>query len=110
MSGWFASPLNYRIAGLLVGLTLLFAALCLRRFVLAYRTSGLASAQWFLRAMRCLLLALTGAAWAVGFFCKQGWLLIIGLVILGQELYEGAILGAALRTGRDIDGGKTPFG
>lgn len=110
MTAWFTSPLNHWIAGLLLGLALLFAVLSLRRFVLAYRTHGLTSAQWFLRAIRCLLLALTGTAWAAGFFWKQAWLLIIGLVILGQELYEGAVLGAALRTGRDIDRGKAPFG
>jgi hypothetical protein len=53
---------------------------------------------------------LTAAALAAGFFWGQSWLLIIGLVILSQELYEGFILGAALRTGRQVEKGATPFG
>jgi hypothetical protein len=51
------------------------------------------------RALRWLLMALTAAAWAAGFFWNQSWLLIIGLIIICQELYEGAILGVVLRTG-----------
>jgi hypothetical protein len=88
-----------------------FFVLCIRRFIFAYRRSGsLSGAQWFVRGIRCLIIALTAAAWAAGLYWNQTWLLIIGLVIICQELYESAILGAALRTGRQIEKGATPFG
>ncbi len=100
----FEPPVNRLIAGGLLGLAGLSITLCIRRFVLAYRQVGhLASAQWFVRAIRCLLIALTTAAWAAGFWWNQPWLLIIGLIIICQELYEGAILGAALRTGMRLE-------
>ncbi len=53
-----------------------------------------------------MLIALTAGAWAAGFFWKQPWLLIIGLVIICQELYEGAMIGSALRTGAKIERGE----
>ena len=107
----FEPPMNHFIAGGLLGTAGLFFTLCIRRFILAYRRSeSLSSAQWFVRAIRCLIIALTAAAWAAGIYWNQTWLLIIGLVIICQELYEGAILGAALRTGRQIEKGETPFG
>jgi hypothetical protein len=107
---WFQAPINRLLAGILLGIAGLFFSLCIRRFVFAYRrTGGLASAQWFVRAIRCLIVSLTAAAWSAGFFWKQSWLLIIGLIVLCQELYEGTILGAALRTGRQIEKGETPL-
>ena len=110
MDVWFQPPINRIIAAMLIGLAFLFFSLCTRRFVFAYRRTGdLSSAQWFVRAIRCLIIALTAIAWSAGFFWDQSWLLIIGLIILCQELYEGAILGAALRTGRQIEKGETPF-
>ena len=110
MNVLFEPPWNRLIAGGLLGTAGLFMSLCVRRFMLAYRQSGgLSSAQWFVRAIRCLLIALTATAWAAGFFWGQSWLLIIGLIIICQELYEGAILGSALRTGQQIEKGETPF-
>jgi len=107
---WFEPPINRLIAGGLLGIAGLSFSLCIRRFVLACRQAGgMASAQWFVRAIRWLLIALTALAWAAGFFWSQSWLLIIGLIILAQELYEGAILGAALRTGQQIEKGKSPL-
>ena len=96
----FEPPLNRLLAGGLLGLAGLAMILCIRRFIFSYHQAGsLASAQWIVRALRWLLIALTAAAWAAGFFWNQSWLLIIGLIIICQELYEGAILGAALRIG-----------
>lgn len=110
MDIFFEPPLNRLIAGGLLGIAVWFLSLCARRFMFAYRQAGaLSSAQWFVRAIRCLLIALTATAWAAGFFWGQSWLLIIGLIIICQELYEGAILGAALRTGQKIEKGRTPF-
>lgn len=109
MGIFFEPPINLLLSGILLGTASLFFSLCARRFIFAYRqTGGLSSAQWFVRATRCLIIALTTAAWSAGFFWNQSWLLIIGLIILCQELYESAILGAALRTGRQIEKGETP--
>jgi hypothetical protein len=107
---FFDPPINLLLSGLLLGIAGLFFSLCARRFIFAYRQkSGLSSAQWFVRAIRCLIIASTAAAWSAGFFWNQSWPLIIGLIILCQELYEVAILSAALRTGRQIEKGETPF-
>ena len=104
----FESSLNRLIVGGLLGIAGLAAILCVRRFIFAYRQAGeLSSGQWFVRAIRCLIIALTAGAWAAGFFWNQSWLLIIGLVILCQELYETAILGVVLRSGMRIEDKST---
>lgn len=96
----FEPPLKHLLAGGLLATASLFVTLSIKRFILAYRRAGrLASAQWVVRAMRCLIVALTAGAWAAAFFWHQSWLLIVGVVILGQELYEMAILGVVLRRG-----------
>jgi hypothetical protein len=111
MEMWLKPPINIWMAGGLAGVALAALVLSLRRFGLACRHMGdLTAAQWLVRAMRWLIIGLTAAAWAAGFFWSQTWLLIIGLVILSQELYEGFILGAALRTGRQVEKGASPFG
>ena len=90
MDVWLQPPINMCMAVVLAGMALAALVLCVRRFGCACRQTGdLTAAQWLLRAMR--------------------WL-SIGLVILSQELYEGFILGAALRTGRRVEKGPTPFG
>lgn len=110
MDFWFQPPINRLLAGMLLVIAGLFFGLCIRRFGFAYRrTRGLSSARWFVRAIRCLIVALTAAAWSAGFFWSQSWLLIIGLIILCQELFEGAMLGAALRAGMKIEKGESPF-
>lgn len=40
---------------------------------------------------------------AASVYWGQTWLLIIGLVILAQELYEGFVLSAALREGQRLE-------
>ncbi len=111
MDVWLQPPINMWLAGGLVGIALAALVLSLRRFGFACRqTEDLTAAQWLVRAMRWLIIGLTAAAWAAGFLWGQSWLLIIGLVILSQELYEGFILGAVLRTGRRVEKGASPFG
>ena len=74
------------------------------RFISAYNTRGeYASSLWLVRGIRFLLIGLTAAAWAAGFYWEQPWLLMIGLVIICQELFEGVILGIALRKGNAIE-------
>ncbi len=104
---FFQPPVGIGLAFLLAGVAILAAALCIQRFRTAIRLAGqYASAIWFVRGIRCLIIALTAATWAAGFYWQQNWLLIVGLVILAQELYEGFVLSAALREGLRIEDGR----
>ena len=106
----YRTPINGIAASLLLAAALGAIALSLRRFHRSYRRAGCYdSAVWFIRAIRWLLIALTAAAWAAGIFWGHSWLLISGLVILAQELYEGAVLGAALRQGARLEEGDQSF-
>jgi hypothetical protein len=99
------------VAILLAGSSIVALGLCICRLRMAYRLAGqYACAIWLVRGIRCLIIALTAAAWAAGFYWQQGWLLIIGLVILAQELYEGFVLSSALRDGLRIENGGLPKG
>jgi hypothetical protein len=55
------------------------------------------------------LISLTAATWSAAFFFNQKWLFIIGLIIIAQELYEGAVLSAALKIGEKIEKGEKLF-
>ena len=108
---FFQTPVGTGLAILLSVVAILAAALCIQRFRTAYRLAGqYTCAIWFVRGIRCLIIALTTAAWAAGFYWQQGWLLIVGLVILAQELYEGFVLSAALREGQRIEDGRASEG
>ncbi len=108
MDIFFQPPVGIGLAALLAVVAALSAALCIQRFRTAYRLAGqYACAIWFVRGIRCLIIALTAAAWAAGFYWQQSWLLIVGLVILAQELYEGFVLSAALREGLRIENGRS---
>ncbi len=56
-----------------------------------------------------MLISLTAGAWSASFFWNQRWLLIIGLVIICQEIYEGAVISSALRDGAKIEKEKKIF-
>lgn len=110
MDTLFQTPFNLHLAALLAGTALLAALLGIHRFRKAYTLAGeYRCAIWFVRGIRCLIITLTAAAWAAGFYWQQSWLLIIGLVILAQELYEGFVLSAALRDGNRIETGRSRF-
>jgi len=59
---------------------------------------------WIIRGLRNLVLGLTGLAWAAGLWFQQGWLGVIGLVVLGQELYEMGFLLWIIRRGPALEG------
>ena len=104
---FFQPPVGIGLAFLLAVVAILAATLCIQRFRTAYRLAGqYTCAVWFVRGIRCLIIALTAAAWAAGFYWQQDWLLIVGLVILAQELYEGFVLSAALREGLRLEDGR----
>jgi hypothetical protein len=89
---------------LLASVSIAAAGLSFQRFRKAYRLAGdYRSALWFVRGIRCLIIALTSATWTAGVYWGQTWLLIIGLVVLAQELYEGFVLSAALREGQRLE-------
>jgi len=98
------SPVNLYISAVLLMIAVVSFYFCIQRFISAYSTRGkYISALWFIRGIRFLLIALTAATWSAGFFWNQSWLLIIGLVIICQELFEGVILSSALRKGNAIE-------
>ncbi len=107
----FQPPIGIGLAFCLAGVAVLAAALCIQRLKTAYRLAGEYScAIWLVRGIRCLIIALTATAWAAGFYWQQSWLLIVGLVILAQELYEGFVLSSALREGLRIENGRESKG
>jgi hypothetical protein len=104
MGAIFPPPFTIPLALLLAGVSMAAAGLSVHRFHKAYRLAGhYHCAVWFVRGIRCLIIALTSAAWTAGVYWGQTWLLIIGLVILAQELYEGFVLSAALREGQRLE-------
>ena len=107
MSFLYEHPTNLYLSFILFVIAVTSLGLCVRRFITAYHHSGqYACAMWFIRGIRCLLIALTAGAWSASFFWNQRCLLIIGLVIICQELYEGAIISSALRSGAKIEKGE----
>jgi hypothetical protein len=107
MGEFLPLPVGIPVVLLLAGVSIAGAGLSVHRFREAYRLAGqYRSAVWFVRGIRCLIISLTASAWAAGVLYGQTWLLIIGLVILAQELYEGFVLSAALREGERIEAGQ----
>lgn len=103
----YSPPINLYISVALLIIAVVSLSFCVRRFITAYNTRGeYVSAQWFIRGIRFLLIGLTAAVWSAGFLWAKTWLLIIGLVIICQELFEGVILSTALRKGNAIEKGK----
>ena len=110
MDALFTPPIYQFLSLILLAICFVSLMLSIRRFMAAYRHAGqYGASRWFIRGIRCLLISLTAAAWSAGFFFHQRWLLIIGLIIIAQELYEGAMLSAALKTGEKIEKGEKPF-
>jgi multisubunit Na+/H+ antiporter MnhG subunit len=111
VSPLYQHPVNLYITAFLLAVAVLSLVLAVRRFLTAYRrASDTTCALWLTRGLRFVLIGLTAGAWAASFYWNQRWLLIIGLVIICQELYEGAMIAAALRKGARIENGeKGPF-
>jgi hypothetical protein len=106
----YEPPINRILVFLRLGVSGIALWLSLRRFMTAYHHAGQYDCSlWMIRGIRCLLIALTAGAWSASFFWNKGWLFIIGLVIMAQELYEGAVVSSALRRGAKIESGKKNF-
>lgn len=101
---FFQPPLAIPLSLILASIAISAAVLSVQRFRKAYILAGnYCCAVWFVRGIRCLIIALTTATWSAGVYWGQTWLLIVGLVILAQELYEGFVLSAALRDGQRLE-------
>ncbi len=106
----FEHPISLYFSLALLLIAVASMGLTIQRFITAYRHAGkYCCATWFVRGIRCLLVSLTACAWSAGFYWNQRWLLIIGLVIICQELYEGLIISSALRSGAKIEQGEKIF-
>ncbi|RJQ71443.1 MAG: hypothetical protein C4519_19550 [Desulfobacteraceae bacterium] len=106
----YAPPLSTLLSAALLGIAGISFVLCIQRFNAAIRCSrGYLCAAFIVRGIRWLLIGLTALAWSANFFWNIGWLFVIGLVIIAQELYECAFLSAALREGVEMEQGKKQF-
>ena len=106
----YEHPLNLYVATFFFVIAVVSLAACIKRLITAYHHAGDYSCSlWFIRGIRFLLISLTAGAWSASFFWNQRWLFIIGLVIICQEIYEGAIISAALRDGAKLEAGRRTF-
>jgi hypothetical protein len=97
-------PANLNLSGVLLITAFVFLWRSTRKFILAYQNSGkYCSSIFFIKGIRNLLIALTAGVWSASFFWNIRWLFIIGLIIICQELYEGALLSAVLRRGARLE-------
>jgi hypothetical protein len=61
----FTPPINQYLSQILSAVCIVFMALCILRFWTAYRLAAqYGASRWFIRGIRCLLIALTVAAWS----------------------------------------------
>jgi hypothetical protein len=103
-------PVKYVLAIIL----LLISFICLFRTIRYWTAAASLNAApekalRIVRGLRNLVIGLTAGAWSAGIFWSKGWLIIIGLVILVQEIYEMGFLSLILRTGKQIENGKSIF-
>ena len=101
---FYNPPINLIFSGVLLITAFVFLWQCIRKFVSAYQNAEkYCSSIFFISGIRNLFLALTAGVWSASFFWNIRWLFIIGLVIICQELYEGAMLSAVLRRGAQLE-------
>ena len=106
----YQPPLNAYLALVLSMTAVISMVYCILRFRRAcVEKEEYASATWFIKAIRSLLISLTASAWAASLFWNQTWLFIIGLIIICQELWEGAVLSSILKKGVKLNKGGNVF-
>ncbi|HET7853994.1 MAG TPA: hypothetical protein VFM04_06025 [Candidatus Methylomirabilis sp.] len=72
-----------------------------RLFLRGVREADHPSASlWVVRGIRAVIVTVAMGAFAGGLLYNQGWLLIFGVVFLGEELYETGFVSLALRAGQ----------
>lgn len=110
MNFLYEQPFNVYISCILLMVAVVSICFSIKRFITAIdHADDYSCSLWFVRGIRFLLISLTAGAWSASFYWNQRWLLIIGLVIICQEIYEGAVIGSALRDGAEIEKGNKSF-
>jgi len=103
----YQPPLSLYLTAALSIISTISIVLCVQRFRRAYHDpEEYSCAIWFIKGIRSLLISLTAGAWAASLFWNQRWLFIIGLIIICQELWEGAVLSSILKKGIKIEKGS----
>ena len=101
----YHSPFNQIVATLLLlfgvssalrGVRFLFLGIC--------RPDHPSGALRVVRGLRGLIVTLALFVWAIAILHKKEWLLIIGAIVLVQELYEMGFLSLILRGDRKTPG------
>ena len=90
----YSSPMNAIAAGLLAAAA---AWLAVRSARLVARALREARALDLVRGIRVLILSLVSALFAVGVLSANSGFLVMGAIILAEELYETGVLVAVLR-------------
>lgn len=98
-----AASIRLSLTILLMATSLAFAWRCIRNFRMVAGNQGSGNHPMVIvRGLRGLVISITALAWAAGVYWGQGWLFIIGLIILAQELYEMGVIALILRGGRGL--------
>jgi hypothetical protein len=93
-------PLNYIIAGLLVGLAVSSGARGVRRLRRSLRE---ALPIEVVRGIRGCVVAVAAAAVAFGVLSAQTGFVVFGMVFVAEELYETAVLAGIIKWGEHAD-------
>ncbi|CAB5123236.1 hypothetical protein D3OALGA1CA_3359 [Olavius algarvensis associated proteobacterium Delta 3] len=103
----YNSPIRQGLTLLLMATSMIFACYSFRHFRrVVGKQENADRPMTIVRGLRGLIIALTTLAWAAGIYREQEWLLIIGLVILAQEMYEMGVLSLILRYGHTLSYGR----
>ena len=98
MASVYAPPINELIAGLF-GLLGLYATA--RGVRLLARGVALASPLDLVRGIRACVVAFAAGACVAGFLLAETGFLVLGALVLGEELYETGLVCLVIRAGDD---------
>jgi hypothetical protein len=101
VTGLFQPPFTLVLAVLLSFLAVLFGSNGLRLFRLGLRSGSAWSGPLnIVKGIRSGIVAVIMVGWAACFFLEQTSALVIGAVILGEEIYETGVLILIVRFGQ----------
>ncbi len=105
MTGFYEAPISQLLAGLLLLAGTWLAALGARLVAGALRHGR---ALDLVRGIRVGILGAVAGIFAVGVLSAQTGFIIMGALILGEELYETGILALIIRQGEELGGASNP--
>ena len=95
------APIRLSLTILLMTTSIAFAWRCILNFRMVAVNQGSGNHPMaIVKGLRGLVISITALAWAAGVYWGQGWLFIIGLIILAQELYEMGVITLIIRSER----------